>query len=503
MNSNNPIDDLFRSGIGNHTEAPPAAIWGAVEKKMTRRNLLRKGIYLSSGLIIITCITFMLLHLLKEQPNSTAHIPTLSQPEQQHTATSQQNEQETNKNASVNSSSNTDLSNAKEPTVTSQAYHNNRTSSSVHPNVSSVPQATSVNETEPVTEATSISEANTVIPQIVDNSTTENTNTNQVDVIPPQTGTNDIKPDVATDVNPVTETPERAINNDETKPVETPDQTNTPLAESPSVDEAKITDDVSPNMPPAVTPPNKKSIKPTFEALVYVMPSFAKRSFAGLGEAETAFRNNNENNIWFINYGAECRMNMGGMFVQSGLMLSQAGEKNNYNSKFFNGLDTTGSHYNVFTVSYPDPQDSNNTIIAFDSTWVHQTDSSFSEVSLNSVNQIRYIEIPLTIGYQFQTGPHSLGLSGGMSLALLSNARMTLVDAQSLETETFDHSEGKLSKMIWLYQASLHYAYSLSDNTGLFVQGTYRKQLNSIYSNKPYEQKYYFYDIKAGVIFKF
>jgi len=154
----------------------------------------------------------------------------------------------------------------------------------------------------------------------------------------------------------------------------------------------------------------------------------------------------------------------------------------------------------IFT--HIDPQDSSNTIITFDSTLINVSDSTFADLKLNNMNQVKYIEIPLNIGYIFNLNSHQVGISVGISYSVLSQASVSILDKATNTINSYTKDSNFLKKSLWSYNLALSYSYAVSANTSLFVQSGYKKNINSVFSNSTTQQKYHFIDTKLGVMFK-
>jgi len=483
MSHNNSIDKLFKEGLQNYSAQPSDELWLKVENKLRLKKMFKYSFYASAALIIVLLLIFTSLHFtdkkVKEQTLANTHNSTTAD-EKADIALNENlvvdTDKDTNKDKKINSdkqkpSISENIDN-KSPHKTANNQQSSRKPLNNEVVVIDVPlQITTLESTnaENVTNKHSIKVIGSMLPDTkkdIEGAITMQTSENEIQVVFETDNNDRILSLIAPDIS---------LENDSTQ-----------LTQVPPIQVGK-----------------KTVIKPFFEAMLYVMPSYAAKTVSGVSSDFVDFKKAHETNQIFINYGIDCRMRFNNFFVLSGIMQTQSGEKNNYFDKYLNQIDTTGSHYAIHTVSNPDPNNPGNTIITFDSSWVHKSDSIFAEVNLRNINTLRYIEIPLNLGYVLHAGHHQFTIQGGMSCAFLSQAKVSLVDKETLNVVNYTQADNVFNKTLWSYNVNLGYAYNLSGNTGFFVQAGYRKNINGAFKAIPLQQHYYFIDTKVGIIFKF
>ena len=516
MSENNNIDDIFKKGLGNYQQEPSEKLWLNIEKKLLLKKVLKLSlsIFLGVGLIIIaTLISVRLDHKkqqdaqlitnqehkttsdvnnnLKKSDNSgTAQIPSVSENKN----TSNYSEKETTQNSSIKktttslSDTKNDLT-AKTKNTTGVVNQKKVKGNDTHQKVEKLndnnnpitSKDESLSKSSSLTDKQSLDEAQ----KIVDKGTVKNTEVSQagIDNTKNQNATNDTK--------------NQAVTN------ETKNQTQTEVVKT-KAEENK--NEVSNTNKSKITAPEDikiiEPLKPAYEIMFYVMPSYASKTLSGLTQQEINFIKTNEKAQMFLNYGLEFRYRFSNFTIQTGLIETTSGEKNSYDYNKLKNVDTTGSHNNIQLVSYIDPQNSNNTIVTFDSTWIKEADSTFAAVKLSNINRIKYFEIPLNIGYVFNINKHQFGINGGVSCALLSKVSVSIYDNATEKIRQITMNDNMFKRTMWSYNVALSYSYLIDGNTSVFIQSGFRKNINSVFSNSSTQQRYQFFDTKIGVMVK-
>ena len=531
MSDNNNIDDLFKKGLGNFQEEPSENLWLKVEKGLWLKKMLKTGLNIFIGVAVITATALIVFMITKNDKQISQTAPTSPQQSTiaQNTKTiDAKNAINTDKTISTTKitdnstvpviSNKSAVKNNSTPVQKTAAVvapsnvktKNNYTANTENSNLSvykKEPQKEKISEKEDIKKSIQEEALTQALPASekpkdnIINSSKENEQVvaeNKVkDILTKKTETvqnpsKEVKnPALGDVVKTPSEKIEKPVNEVQKKENEIKNANN--IAETPNAEKNSKRPDIGIVPKPALM---------LYDVLFYVMPSYTGKTLSGISQEENNFRKNNEKAQVFLNYGMEFRVRIKNFSVQTGFNQAQAGEKNNYNYQYFKNIDTSGSYYDMHIFTQIDPQDSNNTIITFDSSWVNVSDSAFADLKLNNMNQIKYIEIPLNIGYIFNIKNHQFGISGGVSYAILSQASFSILDKATNTITSYTKDDNFLKKSLWSYNLALSYSYAVSGNTSLFIQSGFKKNINSIYSNSTTQQKYHFIDTKIGVMFK-
>ncbi len=518
MQDKNHIDEIFKKGLGNYSEQPSDNIWAAIERKMWLKNFWKTIclFLLGIGLVGVLC-TLYLSHIKNKIVNPDKPITEVNNPISQSddsqlseikndgiiTAENDVQSASNEKNRKIEASkiNNKTITESK-PTA---AQHNttqnepdvNNASNKLKSDEDIAHEQVQEDKTQvyPLTQKQKdelferIKQNEEKIVEKIEAAlkTQENQNITEA-------GINDIKKEDKQEVNTQENTEIITENKNEVNNMEGSLNNESEQAHTDSVMNVSET---------LLAETQNKPSKPNFEVLFYTQPSYVTKSLKGLSDEDIRFRKENEKNFVYLNYGMEFRCYISNFYLQTGITQMQSGEKNNYEYPYIKSIDTSASHYDVSITSYPDPQNPGNTIIVFDSAWVSVADSSFADMKLKNLNTIKYMDIPLNIGYVLNYEKHQWGISGGLSYALLSYASMAKIDKESHEIVLSNHNDKMLRKNLWSYNLGLAYGYSVSGNTRLFVQTAYKRNINSVFNNTSYKQYYNFVDMKIGVMMKF
>ncbi|MFT4678468.1 MAG: hypothetical protein ACI84C_001834 [Flavobacteriales bacterium] len=252
---------------------------------------------------------------------------------------------------------------------------------------------------------------------------------------------------------------------------------------------------------------NARSLKPLEEGL----------------EGYTALRDKEETIGWSPEIGFEAIYEPGRLNYSIGLNWYSIGETNNYSpaTSYVTALDSSSINTSIET-SY----------FGLDSLWIQENDSggffgywevfiteelsneslvlysldsilTSIETPVDPVNErttFQYIEIPLSIGYEFEKGPWSLGLRTGISAGLLVSTKGQYIDTDSQSAIV---KQDISRRWIWNYQARIALGYALNDKTRLYLEPVFKTTLNSIVNRTDFSQKYSTYGLRLGLGFKF
>jgi len=355
MSEKNNIDALFKKGLENFQEQPSENIWLGVEKGLWLKKMLRSGLGLFIGTVVITATALIVFMLTKNHQQTTQ--PVSATPQQ--TSVTQNTQTTNNENAS-----NTELSVLKNTDKSVETAHSEKQALKDKPsNAQNSPESViSPNIKVQNNQAAITNKSNrTHLSKI----TLKDKNSEKEPV------QKLIQDEVLTQAKPISEKPKSDIFNNpkekEQKIVENKDtsipsnqtetaqnplnnaqnnalgeavKTPTPQIEKPE-DIIQKQEPQTENLNNAAETPNDKNIsvfyepkvipKPSlmlYDLLFYVMPSYTGKTLSGISQEEIDFRKNNEKAQVFLNYGMEFRVRFKNISVQTGFIQTQAGEKN-------------------------------------------------------------------------------------------------------------------------------------------------------------------------------
>ena len=205
-------------------------------------------------------------------------------------------------------------------------------------------------------------------------------------------------------------------------------------------------------------------------------------------------RNVSENKINTFYYGLNFTLEKKGLMLQSGLEYNVIGENNNYEAKSKKWLQNDEKVWDVYnkqiikvdTIYHFGIVHYNQTIINVkdstlltksDSVLVYQTDSSM--LIANEKTMISFLEIPLSIGYQFKFGKLAVSPFIGVSLGYLTQARGMYINKTITGVETII-SSNVINSFNCNYHLKVQLSYQLNDKMKLTFSPGYRHNLISV-----------------------
>jgi hypothetical protein len=121
--------------------------------------------------------------------------------------------------------------------------------------------------------------------------------------------------------------------------------------------------------------------------------------------------------------------------------------------------------------------------------------------SSTNTNNLRYVEIPFLVGYQFTAGNWQLGIQTGPSLSMLSSASVVYPTLDASDTETIGITYFRKTTFNWIAKPSVY--YFVTPNFGIGLNGNFRWNLNSLVETTDFEQKQMGYGLQLGIKVKF
>ncbi len=136
-----------------------------------------------------------------------------------------------------------------------------------------------------------------------------------------------------------------------------------------------------------------------------------------------------------------------------------------------------------------------------DTAWVTKIDTSSAQ--LLSEHQIRLIEIPVLLTYNIAVNRWNFQVASGASFGFFAGSSgMVLVDNDNVQEQSA--SKKLFNSVQYNYLLRTQVAYSISEHWQLSARPQMKMNLNSMYkSNSSHYQKYLFYGVNAGIIYRF
>ena len=210
------------------------------------------------------------------------------------------------------------------------------------------------------------------------------------------------------------------------------------------------------------------------------------------------YRNSHESGTISWSAGADVQLNIRNWYIQTGLSYSTYSDNRNYNYTF-KAIDSLQSYFTNDTTwgwVYDPPDIGKPIVLSVDSTFV----PVYNEIN-EGINQWKYLEIPILVGYTFHANRFSIDIGTGFSYGLLLSASGNLpslteenlfIDLSGLESQMKRHN--------FNYIIQIGAAYHLTPQWSLVFQPYYKQNLRSVFENNyPVDQRFKAFSIKFGL----
>ena len=244
-----------------------------------------------------------------------------------------------------------------------------------------------------------------------------------------------------------------------------------------------------------------KQKKHRLSANIYAGPAFSLSEISGYDSEYLAVRNSNESNKYGWSLGIDLKLHLKNWVITSGLNYSIYNQSRSY-SHNYQEYSEEDSYYQYDTtwVWFFDPPNYGVPIMVdVDSSWVDVYNTV--TVDNSGVNQLKYFEIPLLVGYQVNANLFSIEINTGISAGFLlySNVKVP----QFTNTDEIV-SASEMNNIMFNFMANASVYYHISSTTSIFVSPYYKQNLQSIFSNDyPVNQQFRTYGLNIGINFRF
>ena len=138
---------------------------------------------------------------------------------------------------------------------------------------------------------------------------------------------------------------------------------------------------------------------------------------------------------------------------------------------FYDDPNTPGQIYPILSPIY--------NIDTISTQWNSRDILYYDKSKYKERNRYRYIEIPLTIGFQKNFSRVGLFMDGGIGLGMMVYTQGSYVDAGNLLPMSYSNNPYKKFNINYLFNFGAN--YSLTNQWNVFLQGSYKSNLTSIY----------------------
>lgn len=209
------------------------------------------------------------------------------------------------------------------------------------------------------------------------------------------------------------------------------------------------------------------------------------------------------------------KYNLSNFYIKSGIQISEFGNNSlfditnemhdtsggyaSWNMNRYWTYDTIGYFEDPFVVSLVHPiLQPTYHIDTVSSQWNSRDEIYYTQSKAESVNKYRYIEIPIILGYQHQFKRLNVFAGAGLGYGLMINTTGKYISDNNLLDNTSNLNPYNKFNINYMLNTGLGYA--ISNNWNLFLQGSFKSNLTSIYKYEYIaDAKFHSYGFQFGV----
>ncbi|MFK5857458.1 MAG: hypothetical protein QM503_15115 [Bacteroidota bacterium] len=241
--------------------------------------------------------------------------------------------------------------------------------------------------------------------------------------------------------------------------------------------------------------------KHSLYANIYAGPAFSLSEISGYNSEYLAVRNSNESNKYGWSLGIDLKLHLKNWVITSGLNYSVYNQSRSY-SHNYQEYSEEDSYYQYDTtwVWFFDPPNYGVPIMVdVDSSWIDVYNTV--TVDNSGINQLKYFEIPLLVGYQVNANLFSIEINTGISAGFLLYSNVKVPHFTNTDEIV---SASEMNNIMFNFMANASVYYHISSSTSIFISPYYKKNLQSIFSNDyPINQQFSTYGLNLGIRLRF
>lgn len=245
-----------------------------------------------------------------------------------------------------------------------------------------------------------------------------------------------------------------------------------------------------------ILPPGKR--KQLLSVNIYAGPSFSESVVSDYELKPDEWRNSNELNGLGWSVGSDLKLHIKNWIITTGVSYSVYNQNSSYNKTYLE-YSPENSYFDYDTTwvwIFDAPDFGKPRVKSIDSSWVEIYDDVTTNQS--GLNQLKYFEIPILIGYRFNSNMFTFELNAGASVGFLVYSNIMDISSLSSNLGTVDDNQMNKSMFNFIADASLY--YHVNSKTSLFVSPYYKQNMNSVFKETyPIKQQYKTFGINFGV----
>jgi hypothetical protein len=234
---------------------------------------------------------------------------------------------------------------------------------------------------------------------------------------------------------------------------------------------------------------------------IYAGPTFSKSDISGYNSEYLAFRNNNESNKEGWSLGVDLRFHLKNWIISTGLNYSIYNQSRAYmhSSQEYSPDDSYYNYDTTWIWVFDPPNYGIPIVTGIDSSWV----KVYNNITIDNsgLNQLKYLEIPLLVGYSFNSNLFTFEINAGVSAGYLIYS--------SVKAPAFNNLDDiitveQMNNTIFNVLANVSIYYHINSKMSLFMSPYYKQNLISVFNNDyPVKQRFKTSGLNFGISFQF
>ena len=238
-----------------------------------------------------------------------------------------------------------------------------------------------------------------------------------------------------------------------------------------------------------------------FSLNIYAGPAISQLDISGYNSEYLTYRNDNESSKPGWSMGMDIKFHIKNWVISSGLNYSVYNQLRSY-SHSFQVYSPDDSYFNYDTTWnwVFDPPNYGTPIVAgIDSSWVEVY--NIITIDNSGQNKLKYFEIPVMVGYSFNSNLFTFEINAGVSAGFLVYSNIKVPDFNNYDDIIIVE---QMNNTIFNIVANASVYYHINPKISVFVSPYYKQNLVSVFNNDyPVKQIFKTSGINLGISFQF
>lgn len=241
--------------------------------------------------------------------------------------------------------------------------------------------------------------------------------------------------------------------------------------------------------------------KQRYSVNIAVGPAFSQYDISGDDSEYLALRNLNESSKPGWSLGVDLRLHLKNWIISSGLTYSVYNQARAYKHSYeeYSPEDSYYDYDTTWAWFFDPPEIGVPIVTNIDSSWVDVYKNMVIDNS--GTNQVKYFEIPLLIGYRYNTNMFALEINTGFSAGFLVYSDIKVPDfTNNIEIVVAE----QMNQTMFNFVVNASFYYHVDGRTSLFLSPYFKQNMVSVFGDDyPVNQRSKTYGLNLGINFRF